>query len=72
MLELLLRFEAEIGPMAHWIVVFCAAVVAAFVVFVGIALWATLHPSDPDPEQQKIRYQVFRDLLELFFRGKHP
>jgi hypothetical protein len=70
-LELLLRFEAEFGPTALWIVVFCAAVVAAFVVFVGIALWATLHPSDPDPEQQKIRYQVFRDLLELFLRGKH-
>jgi len=69
-LELLLRVGAEAGPAAIWVVMFCAAVVAAFVVFIGIALWATLHPSSPDPEQQKIRYQVFRDLLELFLRGK--
>jgi hypothetical protein len=70
-LEVLLRVEAEAGPAAIWVVMFCATVVAAFVVFIGIALWATLHPSKPDPEQQKICYQVFRDLLELFLRGKH-
>jgi hypothetical protein len=70
-LEVLLRVEAEAGPAAIWVVIFCAAVVAAFVAFIGITLWTILHPSNPDPEQQKIRYQVFRDLLELFLRGKH-
>lgn len=71
MLEVLLRVEAEVGPAAIWVAIFCAAVVAAFVVFIGIVLWTILHSSNPDPEQQKNRYQVFRDLLELFLRGKH-
>jgi hypothetical protein len=66
-LEILLRSVAEAGPAAIWIIVFCAAVVAAFVVFIGIAMKATLDASDP--RQQQIRYQVFRDLIDLF-RGR--
>jgi hypothetical protein len=68
MLNTLLRVTAAVGPGAIWIVLFCAAIVAVFVVYIGIALQATLHAADP--EQQKIRYQVFRDLLDLFRRGK--
>ena len=64
MLEILLRLVAEAGPAAIWIIVFCAAVIAAFVVFVGIAMQAALNASDP--QQQQIRYQVFRDLIDLF------
>jgi hypothetical protein len=38
-----------------------------FVVYVGVALHAELHA--PDQEQRQVRYQVFRDLLDLFRRG---
>jgi hypothetical protein len=65
-LDTLLRMLAEVGPRAIWLVIFFAAVVAVFVAYVGVALWATLRASDP--EQQKLRYQVFRDLLGLFRR----
>lgn len=64
MLEILLRLEAEAGPAAIWLIVFFAAVVAVFVIFIGIAMQATLHA--PDPWQQQVRYQVFRDLIDLF------
>jgi hypothetical protein len=68
MFTTLLRVSAGVGPSAIWITKFCAAVVAAFVLYVGVAIWATLHSSDP--EQRKIRYQIFRDLLDLFRRGR--
>jgi hypothetical protein len=57
----------NLGP-AVWVAKFCAAIVAVFVLYIGIAFWATLHASDP--EQRKIRYQLFRDLLDLFRRGR--
>lgn len=68
MLVLLLRLMAGLGPTAFWTVVFFAAVVAVFVGYVGIALWAVIHTP---PEQQQVRYQVFRDLLDLFRRGRN-
>ena len=37
--------------------------------YLGIALRAVLLA--PDREQQQIRYQGFRDLLDLLRRGKH-
>lgn len=66
MLILLFRLMERLGPTAFWAGVFFAAVVAVFVVYVGIALWAVLHAHT---EQQQVRYQVFRDLLDLFRRG---
>jgi hypothetical protein len=63
MLELL-RLSAEVGAAASWIVIFIAAVIAVFVAYVGVALYATLRATDP--EQQKLRYKVFRDLLRIF------
>jgi hypothetical protein len=63
-LDLLLRALADVGPAATWIVAFIAAIVAVFVMYVGITIWATLRASDP--EQQQIRYQLFSDLLDLF------
>ena len=66
MLAELLRLLAELGPGVKWVFIFIAAIVAVFVIFTGIALWATLRAKDT--EQQKIRYQVFHDLLELFRR----
>jgi hypothetical protein len=65
-LEGLFRLLAELGPGAAWLLVFCAAVVAVFVFYVGIALFATLRATDE--RQQKVRYAVFRDLLNLFRR----
>jgi hypothetical protein len=66
MLELL-RLLAEIGTAANWVVIFTLAVVAVFVGYLGIAMHATFRASDP--EQRKIRYKVFQDLLRIFVRG---
>lgn len=62
MLQMLSHLMTEIGPWADWIAIFVAAVIAVFVVYVGVALWATLRCHDPG--QQEIRYRVFRDLLD--------
>jgi hypothetical protein len=64
---ILIHVLAALGPGTFWVAKFCAAVVAVLVLYVGIAIWATLHA--PDPEQRKVRYQIFRDLLDLFRRG---
>jgi len=64
MLAELLRALAEVGPAAIWLAGFAAAVIAAFVVLIGIAMHATLRA--PSPDQQQVRYQIFHDLLELF------
>jgi hypothetical protein len=61
---MLLRLSAEVG----WLVVYIACLVGIFVLYTGIAMWLTLRARDP--EQQKVRYQVFRDLRDLFIRGK--
>jgi hypothetical protein len=63
----LLRLMAELGPQVIWVFIFIAAVVAVFVLFVGIALLVTLITKNP--RKQKISYQIFRDLLDLFRRG---
>jgi hypothetical protein len=67
-LHMLFRLVAEVGPRAIWLVGYFACLISVFVLYVGIAMWATLCAHDP--EQQKIRYQVFRDLRDLFLRGK--
>jgi hypothetical protein len=63
-LEMLSHLPAEAGPGAIWMARFMALVVAVFVLYLGIALWATLRAHDP--EQRQICYQIFRDLLDLF------
>ena len=68
MLQILPRLLAEIGHEADWLVVYVASLVGVFVLYIGIAMWFTLRAKDA--EQQKIRYQVFRDLRDLFIRGK--
>lgn len=68
MLTELLRSLAEVNPSVIWVFIFIAAVVAVFMIYIGIALWATLRATDA--AQQKVRYQVFHDLLELFGRGR--
>lgn len=64
----LLRFAASVGAATNWVLVFIAAVIAVFVVYVGIAMYAVLRATDP--EQRKVRYQVFRDLLQCFSSGR--
>lgn len=64
----LLRASAAVGPSAIWLTKFCAAVVAAFVLYVGVAILATL--SAPNPDQRQVCYQIFRDLIDLFRRGR--
>ena len=59
---------AVLGPQVMWVFIFMAAIVTVFVLFVGIALLVTLITKDP--RKQKISYQAFRDLLDLFRRGR--
>jgi hypothetical protein len=66
----LLRLLAEVGAAANWIVFFIAAIIAVFMVYIGIAMWAIFRTRDAD--QQKIRYKVFRDLLGVFDRRRRP
>jgi hypothetical protein len=63
----LLRIVTEVGPGVSWFLVYFAAVLAVFVIYIGIALVATL--SATDEQQQRVRHEVFRDLLALFRRG---
>jgi hypothetical protein len=65
-LEILVRLLVDAGPGIAWTAIFAAAVVATFVLYTGVALLATLRAHDP--EQVKICYRVFRDLLGLFGR----
>ena len=64
MLEILFRLETVAGHAALWITVFCAAVIATFLVFIRNAMQAIFDATDP--WQQQLRYQVFRDLIDLF------
>ena len=58
----------KVGPTAAWLTSFIAAVIAVFVLYIGIALWAVLRPCDR--HERDIRYRVFRDLLDLFGHRK--
>jgi hypothetical protein len=69
MLDTLLRALVDLGPSVIWVAKFCAAVVAVFVLYVGIAIWAAIRARDLS--SQVIRYQIFRDLLDLFRRGRN-
>lgn len=67
MLAVLLRLMAEVGPQIIWVFIFIAAVVVVFVIYVGIALRATLRAEDA--EEREVCHQVLRDLLDLFRHG---
>jgi hypothetical protein len=68
MLEMLFRLLAEVGPGVTWTALFMAAVVAVFVLYIGVAMLATLRAQDP--QQVEIRYRVFHDLPALFRSGR--
>jgi hypothetical protein len=65
---LLFHLAAAVGPTAAWVAGFSTVVVAAFVVYVGIAMVVVLRTDDV--RKAEIRYWVFRDLLGLFRRGR--
>lgn len=67
MLDALPRPLAAVGP-ASWIAIIMAATMTIFVLYIGIAMYATLCAKDP--QQREIRYRVFRDLLKPFIRGR--
>jgi hypothetical protein len=64
----LLRLLAGAGTAASSIIFFIAAIIAVFTAYIGIAMWATYRAHDP--EQRKIHYRIFRDLLRIFGRGE--
>jgi hypothetical protein len=66
---ILLRFLTAISPTAGWAAKFAAAVITVLVIYLGVAMIATLHPGC-DQRNSEIRYKVFRDLLSLFRRGR--
>jgi hypothetical protein len=45
-------------------------VVTAFLVLIGIAMWATINA--PDSERRQVCYNMFCRLLDLFRGRKHP
>jgi len=69
MLDTLSRALAGLGSSASWIPKFVAVVVAVFILYIGIAIWATYRA--PDAAAREIRYRIFRDLLDLFRRGRN-
>ena len=69
MLDTLLRVPAAVGPSAIWMAKFCAAVVAVFVLYVGIVIWAIAARSRI-PNSGRFATRSFRDLLDLFSRRR--
>lgn len=65
-MEGLLFHLVAAGPAAAWAAGFSAVVIAAFVVYVGIAMVVVLRTEDV--RKAEIRHRVFRDLLGLFSR----
>jgi hypothetical protein len=68
-LELLPRLLAEVGAAANLTAIFFTVVIAVFVAYIGIAMWATLRTHDA--KEQEVRYQVFQSLLQIFTRRRH-
>jgi hypothetical protein len=66
--EVLLRLAGEVGPGATWLLAFLMFTITVFVVYIGIALLATLVTKDP--LQGELRYRIFHDLLGLFDRRR--
>ena len=68
MLERMFDLLPEIGPGTVWMLDLFAGVVAAFVVYIGILLWAVIRVNDP--EKRKILYKILSDLIRLFDRRR--
>ena len=67
---MLLRLLAAISPTAGWVAKFAATVIMVLVVYLGVAMIATLHPGG-DQRNSEIRYKVFSvTYSSLFRRGR--
>ena len=64
MLDLLTRLAVVANSATTDLLYFMVAIVAAFVFFIAVTLIAALRAEDP--EQRWLRYQILRDLLDLF------
>lgn len=65
----LFRLMAVFGPQVIWVFIFIMALLAVFVLYIGVCLWSVLRARDDS--QREVRYQMFRDLLDLFRRREH-
>jgi hypothetical protein len=63
--EVLVRAFAEIGPAAIWLGGAALGLIAVCLLYLGIALWATLRTDHTDPGQWEHHYQVFHELVGL-------
>ena len=70
MLAELLRLLAEIGPGVIWVFIFIAAVVAVFVVYIGIALWATCALETLSSGRSVTRYSMTCSICSAARRRK--
>jgi len=68
-LDMLPRLLATAGAVASWFSIFVAAVIALFVIYIGIAMAAALLASDA--RQQRIRLKILQSLLEILIRRQH-
>jgi hypothetical protein len=66
MIQILFRLlgESAVG----WAMFFALGLVGLFAFYVGVALVGVFRA--PDAAQAEARYKVFRDLLDLFRRGR--
>lgn len=69
MLDMLPRLLAAAGAMASWISILVVAVVALFVIYIGVAMAAALLASDA--KQQRIRLKILQSLLGILVRRQH-
>lgn len=67
MRSVLRQLPAPADSALTWVLWFYAAGATIFVLYVGVALLMATRKTN-DEIQAKIRYQIFRDLLELFYR----
>lgn len=69
MQSILSDLPALLGSGATWMAMIAALVVVVLLLYLGIALRATLRAEDP--QKAKLCYQLFRDLIDLF-RSARP
>jgi hypothetical protein len=67
MVCVLRQVSAHAGSALIWATWFSSAVVGVFVIYLGVAMVMAMRKTGDDV-QASIRYWIFRDLLELFYR----
>jgi hypothetical protein len=58
-----LRFVAEVGPQASWVVALFAGVVITLTLYLGVAAIAAI--STGDEKRREVAYQIFHDLVDF-------